>query len=299
MTFQNPLLNGKFAIEAAYISESGEAFLVTADAYYLTKVSKKPPEESKVTKLMLSHGWKMTQGNKAFLIFKQPGYPAGELMVVRGTKKWFWDIEGEQEAIAEGQGLDSLAAAIENGTIGKPKAKAMHASNPAIKSNAPGDHHEEMTMEDALPEHKVGRIPGIENIKSDRQFRDFIRDKKEKEAREVMHDDSGAQTGLRMRPDYGESDSYSVQMNEANSKGACITIEGGFKSKGATIKTPMYVSGVDFVPGDALKIAKFVYSPDPTKALRLPRLTAAAVSAQLNGPDFRLKSSVISTVKAQ
>src|SRR5208282_1286331 len=44
-----------------------------------------------------------------------------------------------------------------------------------------------------------------------------------KAAREVMHDDSGATTGLRNRPDYGESDSYVTKMNEANkSAGAKI-----------------------------------------------------------------------------
>jgi len=35
-------------------------------------------------------------------------------------------------------------------------------------------------------------------------------------ARAPMHDDSGATTGLRNRPDYGESDSYVTKMNEAN-----------------------------------------------------------------------------------
>jgi hypothetical protein len=44
--------------------------------------------------------------------------------------------------------------------------------------------------------------------------------KKLKNAREPMHDDSGAATGLRRRPDYGESDSYTSEMNVENSKTA-------------------------------------------------------------------------------
>jgi hypothetical protein len=35
-----------------------------------------------------------------------------------------------------------------------------------------------------------------------------------------LKDDSGASTGLRRRPDYGEKDSFTSEMNEANSKGA-------------------------------------------------------------------------------
>lgn len=43
-----------------------------------------------------------------------------------------------------------------------------------------------------------------------------------KNARSIMHDDSGATTGLRSHPDYGESDSYTSKMNDANSKGASV-----------------------------------------------------------------------------
>ena len=45
-----------------------------------------------------------------------------------------------------------------------------------------------------------------------------IRNKKQ--GREIMHDDSGATTGLRMRPDYGESDSHSSEMNRKNTMGS-------------------------------------------------------------------------------
>jgi hypothetical protein len=41
-----------------------------------------------------------------------------------------------------------------------------------------------------------------------------------KAARKSMHDDSGATTGLRSRPDYGESDSYTSKMNEENKTAA-------------------------------------------------------------------------------
>jgi transposase-like protein len=41
-----------------------------------------------------------------------------------------------------------------------------------------------------------------------------------KMARKPMHDDSGATTGLRNKPDYGESDSYVSEMNRMNSMGS-------------------------------------------------------------------------------
>lgn len=43
--------------------------------------------------------------------------------------------------------------------------------------------------------------------------------------RKPMHDDSGATTGLRMRPDYGESDSHTSIMNDQNSKSATVKLK--------------------------------------------------------------------------
>ena len=72
----------------------------------------------------------------------------------------------------------------------------------------------------------------------------------EKVARGVMHDDSGAQTGLRRRPDYGESDSYTSTMNRENSKYA-VQIEADGKT--ASLDMPMYVAGVQW---EGLKVAE-------------------------------------------
>lgn len=47
-------------------------------------------------------------------------------------------------------------------------------------------------------------------------------DESMKQARKPMYDDSGATTGLRSRPDYGESDSYTTQMNEKNKSASGI-----------------------------------------------------------------------------
>jgi hypothetical protein len=319
--FDNPLLRGKFAIEAAIINEeSGDAFLVTADAYYRGKVAKKSPEKSKITKLLLGHGWKLDAGNDSFLIFKQPGYKAGELMVVRGTKAWYWDVEGLETI--EGVGLNTLERALNDGTVGKPKAMAMHAANPAIKSNAPGDHHEEMTMGDALPEHKVGSEVSPDDairqiqIESNKQIQENqqaplacpicgkassgrwlrgnytgMRDTRVGAlVRHINKDHRSDKVGLMARPDYGTG--FSAEMNEKNSNKFNITLEGGRRSKDATKKLTMYVSSVDFIRGNALKVAKFACSPNPAKAVKFAHRTAVSISSQLNGPDFRMKSNV-------
>jgi ribosomal protein L37AE/L43A len=55
--------------------------------------------------------------------------------------------------------------------------------------------------------------PKAAGIKSDKQFREFMRD------------DSGATTGLRNRPDYGESTSHTSIMNNLNSKEATVKLK--------------------------------------------------------------------------
>jgi hypothetical protein len=104
-----------------------------------------------------------------------------------------------------------------------------------------------------------------------------------KAARETMHDDSGALTGLRRRPDYGESDSYSVEMNEGNSKGACLVIGGGVKTASGTEKAELYVTSVEYERGRALKLASFRYSPDPVQAKVFGRRTAENLAKQIRG----------------
>jgi hypothetical protein len=102
-------------------------------------------------------------------------------------------------------------------------------------------------------------------------------------AREIMHDDTGALTGLRRRPDYGESDSYSVEMNEANSKGACLVIDGGVKTASGTKQAELYVTSVEYERGCALKLASFWYSPDPTQAKVFGSRTAENLVKQIRG----------------
>lgn len=104
-----------------------------------------------------------------------------------------------------------------------------------------------------------------------------INDPYEKAARETMHDDSGARTGLRSRPDYGESDSYTVEMNEANAKEASILVLDG---RTKTAKAKLYVTGATF---NGMALEKFTFSPDPRKAASFGKLTAQNLSLQLKG----------------
>src|SRR5208337_3567417 len=143
-------------------------------------------------------------------------------------------------------------------------------------------------------------------------------------AREVMHDDSGATTGLRGRPDYGESDSYTMEMNEKNSKTGSANDEAEKfwsnpnefslpaaeeESKGImagyhiTVETPkvasgveMYISSVEFDPKNATQVEKFAFTADQTKAATFHRLTADEVVHQLGGPDFGVWAKTVLAV---
>jgi ribosomal protein L37AE/L43A len=110
-----------------------------------------------------------------------------------------------------------------------------------------------------------------------------INDPYGKSAREIMHDDSGTLTGLRSRPDYGESDSYVSEMNEANSKGACLVLNGSVKTASGTEKMEMYVTSVEYDRDSALKLASFQYSPDPVQAKVFRRSTADNLVKQIRG----------------
>src|SRR5271157_5225687 len=108
--------------------------------------------------------------------------------------------------------MERIFAATEDGYYWFPKEavgnpllnKKIEAMIPSVKSDAAGSHHQEMTTPDGLPEHRVGAVGALPVV----------------EAREPMHDDNGAQTGLRRRPDYGESDSLTSTLNRENAKGA-------------------------------------------------------------------------------
>jgi len=237
-----------------YDAESGR-YLIVADNGFYWKQGKKSPEESKVTRLMTSLGWNLMSGNDVWLIFKKRGVQ-GEITVTRGSKEWYWDKPSDPsfESSAEGVGLESLQEALTSGTIGG-KAKAMHASPASTAVNNAGSGHEEVDGE-LRPDARV--------------------------AREIMHDDCGCQTGLRNRPDYGESDSYTSEMNDANAKGAAVLIvSGGKKTKSGAIKIPLYVTAVEFAPGSAFKLATFRFSPDASKAKVFRQHTAENLQKQI------------------
>lgn len=260
--------------------------------------------------------------------------------------------------------MERIFAATEDGYYWLPKdagnpllSKKIEAMIPAVKSDAAGSHHQEMTGD--LPEHRVGalkyedvftpwpevwdtlsghgratalrsndakaagidltfwqawdyadtsftqlpldlqekltKMPPHKGVKAVPRKRGAVGALSVKDARQPMQDDSGATTGLRRRPDYGESDSVTSRLNEGNSKGASaqyVVAIDAHNRKEASQKAVMYVASIDWSVRDCTKVAKFAYTLDPAKALKLGNLTAAAVSQQLNGPEFRVKSHV-------
>lgn len=235
--------------------ETGGTFIIAGDKF-LWKEGKKSPEDSKVTKLVKKYGWKLHVGTDELLIFRKQGDP-GELFVERGTKKWSYrDPVG---FIMKARGLDRLYDALEKDVFGR-FGKAANAATTAV--NNAGNGHSEVEG-DPLPEIHVWGSKLLQ-------------------ARQPMHDDSGAVTGLRNRPDYGESDSYTSEMNEAN-KSACIVLSGGVKTASGTERVLMYVASVEYEKGCALKLASFQYSPDPLDAKVFGCRTAENLVKQIRG----------------
>jgi hypothetical protein len=242
-----------------YDPETGGTFVIAGENF-LWKEGKKAPEASKVTKLVKRYGWNLTHGDDMWLTFRKKGDP-GQLTVIRGTKMWSYSLPGRdmwRTLVAEGEGLDSLYDALEKNLF---KAKAASAATSA--ANSAGNGHGAIDG-DPLPEiHVFGS--------------------KLLQARQPMHDDSGALTGLRSRPDYGESDSYTVEMNEENSKGACLVIEGSAKTASGTQPAALYVASVEYEKGNALRLASFRYSPDPEQAKVFGMRTAENLVRQIRG----------------
>jgi len=176
------------------------------------------------------------------------------------------------------------------------------AMGPTVKS-APGNHHEEIEGNPLL-ERRVGSDDstcegcGAEMNTIERLCPDCSEKEAHKEARQPMQDDAGATTGLRRRPDYGESDSHTSELNRANSKGASAqyVIALAAKSRKASKTATMYVTSIEW---DGLKVASFKFGSDASKAVRLPNLTARAVSQQLFAPPFEVKARPISTASLQ
>jgi hypothetical protein len=241
--------------------ETGGTFVDTGDKF-LWKEGKKHPEDSKVTKLVRRYGWKLVNGNDAWLIFEKKGND-GELFVVRGNKRWFYDLPEYRDlfgAAMKGKGLDSLYDALEKNLLTEELADKV-ASPAATAVNNAGNGHSQVDG-DPLPEIHVWGSKLLQ-------------------AREPMHDDSGALTGLRRRPDYGESDSFTSIMNEENSKSACLVLEG--KNKTAATKVSLYITAVEYEKGRALKLANFAYSPDPLQAKVFRIATAENLVKQIRG----------------
>ncbi len=114
-----------------------------------------------------------------------------------------------------------------------------------------------------------------------------------KEARQPMHDDSGATTGLRMRPDYGESDAYTMEMNEENFKGASEGCVIAVASSKIAAPGDMYISSIQFDAKKINKVEKFSFTADRAKAMVFHRMTASNVVKQINGPAFAAKAHII------
>jgi hypothetical protein len=183
------------------------------------------------------------------------------------------------------------------------------AMGPTVKSS-PGNHHDEIEGNPLL-ERRVGNDDstcegcGAEMNTIERLCPSCSETSKEAAVGaqtagvcQPMHDDSGAATGLRRRPDYGESDSITTRLNNANSKGASAqyVIALAAKSRKAPKTATMYVTSIEW---DGLKVASFKFGSDASKAVRLPNLTARAVSQQLFAPPFEVKARPVPTASLQ
>lgn len=101
------------------------------------------------------------------------------------------------------------------------------------------------------------------------------------QARQTLHDDSGALTGLRNRPDYGESDSYTSEINEQNSKSSSIiVIQGSHKTASGYDKAVLYVTGAEY---EGMELKKFTFSPDKSRAASFSEFAAADAARQIRG----------------
>jgi len=299
--------------------ETGNTFVVANDGFYW-KEGKKAPEDSKVTALVARYGWRLQQGTEGFLVFKHKR-DRNSLFVVRGNKRWFYELRNDEGDLYQvgmkGKGLDELQHALDKGFDSLEKAAASPA---ATAVNNAGNGHSEVDGGNWLLERRILGYDATDDdlgpsfwpegekqlspeqaasdaaadartqVKMDRikkhlieQSRGVLSSLLQKKSRELMHDDSGAQTGLRDRPDYDESDSYCNTMNRENSKGACLVLDGKAKTASGIAKVPLYVAAVGYERGNALKLASFELTPDPQQAKVFFPRTAANLSRQIYG----------------
>src|SRR5271168_2101593 len=298
--------------------ETGNTFVVANDGFYW-KEGKKAPEDSKVTALVARYGWRLQQGTEGFLVFKHKR-DRNSLFVVRGNKRWFYELRNDEGDLYQvgmkGKGLDELEHALRKGfdTLEKAASPAATAVNNAGNGHSmvdgdplQGIHiygydstdddlgpifwpegEKQLTPEQAKSDEESGART---KVKMDRIKQHLIDQSKgvlsswllqAKTVDETLRDDSGARTGLRNRPDYGESDSFTSKMNDANSKGACLILSGGVKTaSGSTKQAFMYVTAVKYGRDYAMKLENFQYSPDPQKARVFMPRTAANLVRQI------------------
>src|SRR5271163_1641298 len=316
--------------------ETGNSFVVAADGFYW-KEGKKAPEDSKVTALVAKYGWKLQQGTEGFLVFKNKR-DRNSLFVVRGNKRWFYELRNDEGDLYQvgmkGKGLDELEHALRKGfdTLEKAASPAATAVNNAGNGHSmvdgdplQGIHiygydstdddlgpifwpegEKQLTPEQAKSDEESGART---KVKMDRIKQHLIDQSKgvlsswllqAKTVDETLRDDSGARTGLRNRPDYGESDSFTSQMNDANSKGACLVLTGGVKTASGEKRAALFVTGVEYETGNAFKLAGFHVSPNQNEAkVFLPR-TAVNLAKQIRGicgqtPKFAKPNQLLTT----
>src|SRR5271157_3352584 len=302
-----------------YDPETGATFVVASDGFYW-KEGKKSPEDSKITKLVANYGWRLQHGTNAFLVF-QHKRDRNALFVVRGNKRWFYELRDENGELyrvgAKGKGLDELQDALKKGLLDE-ESMDKAASPAATAVNNAGNGHSEVGGGNWLLERRILGYDATDDdlspifwpegekqltleqaksdeeaeartkVKMDRIRQHLIENSKgvlssllKKKSREPMHDDSGACTGLRNRPDYGESDSYTSEMNDANTKGACLVLDGKAKTASGVTKIPLYVTAVGYERGNALKLASFELTPDPQQAKVFMPRTAMNLARQM------------------
>lgn len=270
-----------------YDPDTNRAFVVADDGFYW-KQGKKAPEASKVTKLVGKHGWKLWNGNDAWLIFSKKGSD-GELFVVRGNKRWFYSVLGE--TLERGEGLPSLREALESGKL---DAVAKAAGSAAIAVNNAGRKRGSKLLsargvdwdQELAEEIRSDRIRDMEDEAREAFERDpDIRALAEREGAgmDALWAELGreyadqyweprtASAGLGRRRDYGEG------------KEACLVLSGGVKTASGERRVDMYVSSVEWKPGSAFRLAGFGYSSDPADATAFLPLTAANLARQIRG----------------
>jgi hypothetical protein len=216
--------------------------------------------------------------------------PGNDILIVDGSAVQFQNVEPSRKTSAQSGEGDKIVRHLKQ--LGWKRPGRAGASVTDFK-NPTGE--DEIWVDWDQWRHMIRRR-GWQELAHGTTLRELQIELKGKVGRQIMHDDSGASTGLRDRPDYGESDSYVSKMNDANSKGSSmgyvIALRNVQGVKEASDKAH-YVVRVEYDPKNALKVAKFTFSPDRSLALVLPKLMAHDVRQQLNGAAFGVRATIL------